>query len=72
MANVRSKNEERLLQRDNLPYYGATIIPSEQSLQVRTPPDGGESDTLSRDRNKNKRFLDRAPEPKFRPDISLT
>ena len=50
MANVRSKNEERLLQRDNLPYYGATIIPSEPSLQVRTPPDGCESDTLSRDR----------------------
>ena len=65
---MRSKNEERLLQRDNLPYYGATIIPSEQSLQLRTPPDGCESDTLSRDRNKNKRPLDPAPERIFRPD----
>jgi len=68
MANVRSKNEKRLLQRDNLSYYGATIIPSQQSLQVRTPPDGCESDTLSRDRNKNMRPLDPAPEPTFRPD----
>lgn len=66
---MRSKNEERLLQRDNLSYYGTTIIPSQQSLQVRTPPDGCESDTLSRDRNKNKRRLDPAPERDFRPDI---
>ena len=57
----RSENEARLLQQDNLQYYGAIIVPPQGSLQIRTPPDGCEHDNLGKDLNK-KRPLDPAPE----------